>query len=46
MKLFKLGKKCQDKDFNLAYGEVKWLKHGVGQGFIFNAIIPAHYIFW
>ena len=24
---------------------MKWLKHGVGQGFIFHAIIYAHYIF-
>ena len=35
------------KDFNLVIGEdlgrVKWLKIGVGKGFIFHVIIPAIY---
>ena len=45
MKLFKMGKKCKDKGFNLGYGRGKWLKNGVGQGFIFQAIISLHYTF-
>ena len=42
--------KCKDKDLNVAVGKglcyVKWLKNEIGQGFIFHAIISAHYTFW
>ena len=43
------GNCCKDKYFNLAIGKglcyIKWLKNGVGQSFIFHAVIPAHYSF-
>ena len=42
---FKNGERCEDKDFHLAIGGglgwVKWLKNGVGQGFISHSLIPA-----
>ena len=44
MKLFKVGKECKDKDFNMAYG--RWNGWKIGQDFIFHVIIPAHYTFW
>ena len=43
MKLFKVGKKCKDKDFNLVCGG--WNVYKIGQGFIFHVIISAHYTF-
>ena len=47
---FKNGERCEDKDFHLAIGGglgwVKWLKNGVGQGFISHSIIPALSPFW
>ena len=48
MKLSKIGR-YEDKDFHLAIGRglgwVKWLKNGVGQGFVFRKIILAQYPF-
>ena len=48
MKLSKIGR-YEDKDFHLAIGRglgwVKWLKNGVGQGFVFRTIILAQYPF-
>ena len=43
MKLFKVGKKCKDKDFNIGYG--RWIGLKIGQGFIVHVIIPGHYTF-
>ena len=35
------------KDFNLTIGGgLGWSKNGVGNGFVFHAIIPALYLFW
>ena len=42
MKLFKMDKKCKDKEFNLTRW-VKRLKNRVGQHFIFHTVIPAHF---
>ena len=42
MKLFKMDKKCKDKEFNLTQW-VKRLKNRVGQHFIFHTVIPVHF---
>ena len=44
MKIYKLGKSVNIKIL-IWYMVGKWLQNGVGQGFIFHAIIPAHNTF-
>ena len=45
----KKGKRYENKDFHLVIGGgldwVKWLKNGLGQGFIYHAVITALYLF-
>ena len=49
-KTFKNGKRYDDKDSHLAIGGgqswVKWLKTGVGLGFVSHAVSPALHPFW
>ena len=45
MKLFNMGKKCEDERFCFGIWWVKWLQKREGQGYIFHTIIPAHNVF-